>query len=103
MLARVNLVVDADLLVDSTFVARQRHDLADSLEPEQEIVDARLDTLHPVAAMRSDELGFRYAKLSREIALAHLGVFGARDADFVRRRFDVLVHVKLPVCLGATC
>ena len=88
--------------MDRAFVARQRHDLADGLEPEQQIVDARLDALHPVAAMRGDELGFRDAKLRREVALAHLGVFGARDANLVRRRFDVLVHVKLPV-LAATC
>ena len=100
VVARMNLVVDADLLVDRALVARQRHDFANSLKPKQEIVHARLDALHPVAAMRGDKLGFRNAKLCREVALAHLGVFGASDANLMRRRFDVLVHVKFACLLG---
>ena len=87
-----DLVVDADLLVHGAFVAGQRHDLADRLEAGQQIVDARLDAQHAVAAMRGDELGFGDAELGGEVALAHLRVVGPRQPDLVRRGSYAGVH-----------
>ena len=93
MFAGLDLFVDADLLVHGAFVARQRHHLADGLKTDQHVVDARFDALNALADMGGDEFGLRYPKLGGEIALAHLWIFGARDSDFVRRRFHALVHV----------
>ena len=80
------------------FVAGQRHDLAHSLKPIQEIVDARLDAQHSFAAMRCNEFCFRNAKLSGQIALAHFRVLGSRNANLMRRGFYALIHFQIPSC-----
>jgi len=87
-----DLVVDPDLLMHRTFVAGQRHHLADGIETGQKIVDARLDASDAIAAMRRDKLGFRNAELGGKITLARLRIVGPRPPDFMRRRFHALVH-----------
>lgn len=55
--AGLDLLVDADLFVDSAFVARQRHHLADGLETEEHVVDARFDAPDALADMGGDQFG----------------------------------------------
>lgn len=94
-----DLVVDADLLVHSAFIARQRHGLADGLEAGQKIIDAQLDADDAVAAMRGDQFGLRNAKLGGEIALARLRIVCPRPPDLVRRGPYALVHIFITYLL----
>ena len=80
-----DLVVDADLFVNGALVTGKRHDFADSLEPGQQIVDARLDAQRTLAAPCRDKLGFRNAKLAGQVAFTHFGIVGPGAPDVFRR------------------
>jgi hypothetical protein len=92
VLARLDILVDADLLMHDALVARQGHDLADRSKADQQIVHTRLDAQNTIAAMRRNKLGFGDAELRRKVSFAHLRIVDTRPHDRLRRRLRMLVH-----------
>ncbi len=93
LVAGDHFVVDADLLVHGTFIAGQRHHLADRFEAGQQIIDAGLDAHRAKTAMRRNQFRFRNAQQGSEIALAYIRHVFPRPPDFGRGGFHALVHV----------
>ncbi len=98
MLAGVDVFVDADLLVNRAFVARQRHDLAEAGYTFQEAVRVGVDACRGQSHFGRYQRRLGNSELSCDVALAHLRVFGTESADFGgcrSGRFSHLVHAYL--------
>ena len=69
MVVEAGFGIGAAPLVHHGFVAGERHDLSEFLQPRQEVADPRLDPDGSQSAFGGDERRLGNAELAREVAL----------------------------------
>lgn len=90
--ARLDVLVDADLLVDGGFIAGERHDLAQLLGTHQETIGVGIDADCRQPAFGGDEGRFGNTELGGDVALAQRLVRRAVGADLGRGRARTVGH-----------